>query len=172
MLTLSLLRHAKSSWDDPGLSDFDRPLAKRGVKAARRMGAFMAEKGLAPDLVLCSSAERARATLALVLPELPRAPHRVLFEDGLYLAEAGPLLKRLRRLPKGVRHVLLVGHNPGLEDLVLELVGKGSADELAALRAKFPTAALAVVEFEQKSWRDIEPGSGRLALFMTPARLA
>lgn len=172
MLTLSVLRHAKSSWDDPGQADVDRPLAKRGVKAARRMGAFMAEKGLAPDFVLCSSAERARATLALILPELSRAPHRVLFEDGLYLAEAGALLKRLRKIPKNARHVLLVGHNPGLEDLVLELAGKGPADELAALRAKFPTAALAVVEFEQKSWRDIEPGSGRLALFMTPARLA
>ena len=96
MLTLSLLRHAKSSWEDGSLKDFERPLAKRGESAAPRMGAFMAERGLAPQLILCSPAVRARQTLDLVLPHLAGDPS-VLYEDRLYLAAPSALLARLRR---------------------------------------------------------------------------
>jgi phosphohistidine phosphatase len=172
MLTLSLLRHAKSSWDDASMRDFDRPLAKRGVKAASRMGAFMAAQGLSPNLILCSTAERARATLALVLRELDAEEADVRFEDGLYLAEANALRARIGGIGASVKHALLVGHNPGLQSLAVSLAGTGPARDLAKLAAKFPTGGLAVLTFEVPEWSGVGAGSGRLALFMTPRRLS
>jgi phosphohistidine phosphatase len=171
MVTLSLLRHAKSSWDDPGLDDIDRPLAERGKKAAPRMGAYMAEHGIAPDLILSSPSVRTRQTLDLVLPKLASTPP-VTLEDGLYLATALALLKRVRKLKPSVRHVMVVGHDPGLHDLAVELAGSGDPADLQALAAKFPTAGLAVIVFEASAWQGVEPGAGRLVLFMTPRRLA
>jgi phosphohistidine phosphatase len=171
MLTLSLLRHAKSSWDDPGLEDFDRPLAERGQKAAPRMGAYMAGHGIAPDLILSSPSVRTRQTLDFLLPKLPSTPP-VTFEDGLYLASAATMLKRVRKLKPSVRHVMVVGHDPGMHDLAVELAGSGDPADLQALGAKFPTAALAVIAFEVGAWPGVGPGAGRLVLFMTPRRLA
>ena len=113
MLTLSLLRHAKSSWDDASLEDFDRPLAERGKAAAQRMGAYMAAQGIAPELILCSTAVRARQTLDLVLPHLSVAP-TVVHEAALYLAAASVLLARVRKIDAKVGHVMLIGHDPGM----------------------------------------------------------
>lgn len=172
MRTLSLLRHAKSSWDDPVLDDFDRPLSERGRRDAPRMGAFMAERGLIPDLVLCSSARRTRETLDLVLAPLGRPDIAVTFSRDLYLAPAEALLNALRGCDAGRRHVLLVGHDPGLSELCAELAGSGPRDDLAAMASKFPTAGLAVVDIEAPDWRALGLGQGRLRLFMTPKRLA
>src|SRR5262249_29231195 len=145
MLTLSLLRHAKSSWADARLKDIDRPLNARGEDAAPLMGAFMAREKLSPDLILCSPAERTRQTLELVLAYLEPAPE-VVSEAGLYLASPGGMLKRLRKLARKIRHVMIVGHNPGLHALAQQLVGdEGEAESLEALAAKFPTAGLAVI---------------------------
>jgi phosphohistidine phosphatase len=170
MLTLSLFRHAKSNWDDAGVKDFDRPLAKRGQAAAPRMGAFMATRGLAPELILCSPAVRTRQTLDLALPSLPDGP-TVVYEEGLYLAAATLLLARLRRIDAKVRHAMIVGHDPGLHGLALELAGSGDAEEMQALAAKFPTAGLAVISFSVDEWASVGPGTGRLEVFMTPKRL-
>jgi phosphohistidine phosphatase len=170
MLTLSLLRHAKSSWDDSSLDDFDRPLARRGEAAAPRMGRFMAQQGLTPDLALCSSAARARQTLDLVLPHLERRPE-VVYEDGLYLAAPSAMLARLNRVDAGVPHVLVVGHDPGMQGLALELAGDGDPRLLQAIAAKFPTAGLAVIRFAARSWARIGRGAGRLVLFATPKSL-
>ena len=171
MLTLSLLRHAKSSWDDPSLQDFDRPLSKRGENAAPRVGAYMAANGLAPDLVLCSPAVRARQTLDLVLPNLAGGP-TVAYEESFYLAAPSVLLARLRRIEAKVRHVLIVGHDPGMQGLALELSGAGEAGTLQAVAVKFPTAGLAVIRFKTRDWSKIGPGKGRLELFVTPKMLA
>jgi phosphohistidine phosphatase len=176
MLTLTLLRHAKSSWDEPGLDDYDRPLAKRGKKAAPQMGAALAAMGLRPDLVLCSGAVRARATLDLVLGKLGAPVPEVGYDDALYMAAPDALLARLQRVGRGAagetpRHVMLVGHNPGLEELALLLVGSGARDDTARMTAKFPTAAAAVIGFNADSWAGIEPGSGRLEHFLTPKQL-
>ncbi|KAB2912050.1 MAG: histidine phosphatase family protein [Hyphomicrobiaceae bacterium] len=170
MLTLSLLRHAKSNWDDVGLKDFDRPLAKRGEAAAPRMGAYMAAHGLMPELILCSSAVRARQTLDLVLPSLADSP-TITYEDGLYLASASALLARIRRIDAKVKHALVVGHDPGMHGLALELAGSGNAKMLEALATKFPTAGLAVITFNVQRWSQVKAGAGRLACFMTPKRL-
>jgi phosphohistidine phosphatase len=139
MLTLSLLRHAKSSWDDASLKDFDRPLSERGENAAPRVGAYMAAQGLAPEFVLCSPAVRARQTLDLVLPHLGAGP-TVVYEDRFYLAAPSVMLARVRKIEAKVRHVLIVGHDPGMQGLALELAGSGDAETLRSLGANFPPA--------------------------------
>lgn len=172
MLTLSLLRHAKSSWDDVDLDDFERPLSKRGASAAPQMGRAIRDLKLKPDLVLCSAAVRTRATVALVLLELgPPAPE-VRYDDGLYLAAPKVILGHIRKVDKGVRNLLVVGHNPGMHALALELAGVAKREDMAELATKFPTAALASMTFDLSSWRDVAAGLGHLVVFMTPRNLA
>ncbi|MDZ4791139.1 MAG: histidine phosphatase family protein [Hyphomicrobiales bacterium] len=170
MKTVSLFRHAKSSWEDKRLKDFDRPLAPRGEKAAERMGAYMAAKSVAPDLMLCSSSVRTRATLKLAGKKMVSA--KTLHEDALYHASAGAMLTMLRALPPSVAHVMIVGHNPGLHALVLDLFGSGAREEILAAARKFPTAALAQIEFDIAQWRRLGVGDGRLTRFIIPKALA
>jgi phosphohistidine phosphatase len=167
--TLLLLRHAKSSRDDPELADFDRPLADRGRRDAPRMGRWMRQAGQSPELVLCSDARRARETWA-ALSETLGSPAPVLFERGLYMARAKAILHRLQRLAGTVGSVLVIGHNPGLEEAALDLAD-GAGDSYARLRRKFPTCALARLEFAAETWDRLQPGSGRLTVFKTPADL-
>jgi phosphohistidine phosphatase len=174
MLTLLLLRHAKSSWEVPALADYDRPLAKRGQKAAPRMGAEIGALGLNPDLVLCSGAARTRETLALVLGAIGAPPREVVYDDAIYMAPPTQLLTVLRGLPAGPdapSTVMVVGHNPGLEELAELLVGSGDEELRELLEEKFPTGALAVITFDTARWGDIAPGTGTLTRFVTPARL-
>jgi phosphohistidine phosphatase len=170
MLTLSLLRHAKSSWDDPGIEDFDRPLSERGREAAPRMGRFMAKHGIVPELILCSSSVRTRQTLDLVLPHLSPRP-KVAYEDAIYLAAASVLLQHVRKDAGKARHVMVVAHDPGMHQLATELAGSGDPALIEALAGKFPTAGLAVIDFEAQAWAKVRRGAGRLRLFMTPKRL-
>lgn len=166
MKTLILLRHAKSDWDDPDLADHDRPLADRGREAAPKMGAWLKAYGPVPDLVLCSTAVRARQTLDLVLEAWGAAPP-VRHDRGLYLVGPEGVLARLRRAPDDAAVVMIVGHNPDLELLARRLSAKGDAAVLARLGAKYPTAGLAVIELPAGRWADAGPG-GRLVAFETP----
>ncbi len=167
--TVLLLRHAKSSREDPEVADFDRPLTRRGQRDAPRLGKWMHETGHKPDLVLCSDAKRARETWA-GLAETLQSAAPALFERGLYMANAKALIHRLHRLAGNVGSVLVIGHNPGLEDTARALAdGKGEA--LERMRRKFPTAALARLDFDLEDWRNLEPGSGRLSHFVTPTEL-
>lgn len=168
MLTLLLLRHAKSSWDDPKLGDHERPLAKRGVKDAPKIGAFIAEYELKPDLVLCSDAVRTRATLTLILPEWAGPPPEMRFEEDLYLAPPSDLVAAIHAVPAKIHTLMLIGHNPGLHAVALELVGAGDRKLIAGLAKGFPTASLAVLTFESDTWSDIRTGTGRLRNFITP----
>ncbi len=171
MLTLILLRHAKSSWDTPGEDDFARGLAPRGRAAAPRMGEEMRRLSLKPHTVLCSPAVRTRDTLALVLPYLDPAPANVHFEDDLYLASGQRIHDRLRRLANDCPAALVIGHNPGLHNLALTLAEPSDDPRLSAMRDKFPTAALAVFTFQTPEWRQIKPQTGRLVHFATPRGL-
>lgn len=170
MRQLILLRHAKSSWDDPGLPDHARPLNARGRRAAAVMAAVMRDLGLAPDLVLVSSARRTLQTLEALAP-LPDSPI-VEPMDDLYLATWQRMLDTLRGLPETVRSVLVIGHNPGLHDLALALAGpdameRGTAPGTARLAENFPTAALA--EFSVAlPWRSLAQGQARLLRFIAP----
>ena len=170
MLTLTLFRHAKSSWDFPNLDDFDRPLNERGEKAAPRMAAFLAENDLVPDLVLCSSSQRTRQTLHLALPSWKPKP-KIDYSEALYHATAPTMLAILRDTPAKAKHVMIIGHNPGMESFATQLIGSGDKKDRMAIATKFPTAAAAVIAFDAKSWADIETGRGALQLFMTPRQL-
>jgi phosphohistidine phosphatase len=166
MLRLLLLRHAKSDWGDPSLPDHDRPLATRGRKAAERMGDHLRTESLAPDLVLCSSARRTRETFE----RLGLDAVEIGFEDELYGAPGDALLSRLQRLPDSVGDVLLIGHNPGVQDLAMALAGPDLGEGAVRLREKFPTGALAVFEV-QGTWSGFSPGRARLASFVVPREL-
>jgi phosphohistidine phosphatase len=172
MLTFSLLRHAKSSWDDPGLDDHDRPLSPRGESAAAAMGAYLADQKLIPDLILCSDAVRTRETLKRVLPHFGAARPEIVFEPELYLASEATMLAVLQKTKANFRNVLMIGHNPGTQALAMELAANGSRRDIANMGIKFPTCGLAVFTFEGEDWRKIKPAGGRLRLFQTPKRLA
>jgi phosphohistidine phosphatase len=161
---LALLRHAKSSWSDAHLDDHDRPLAPRGRRAATRVGLYMRQQRIAPDLVLCSSATRARQTLDL-LDVAPNA--EVLVEDELYGATATVLVARLRHVGDNNRSVLLVGHNPGIQDTAISL-----ARNPEALTDKFPTAALADLLLPNAAWKELRPGIARLQALVVPRKLS
>jgi phosphohistidine phosphatase len=167
MLTLSLLRHAKSSWKDTSLPDHDRPLNARGTVEAPLIGKVMAEHGLDPDLVLCSTARRTRDTLDLVLPQLKTEP-KVTYEDGLYHGTPAEMLALLRGVGAGAGQVLLVGHNPEIQTFALNLIGSGPRQLKDWLEAKFPTAGLVVIRFPAGAWSDVAVNSGRLELFLSP----
>jgi len=172
MRQLLLLRHAKSSWDDAAMPDRDRPLNARGRRAAAAMRHAMHDLGLAPDVVLVSTARRTLETLDALEPwdDTP------LIEplDSLYLANPMQLIAALHGVAETVRSVLLIGHNPGLHDLAISLAGpqamRGGGEAERALDAGFPTGALA--EFVVAgSWWDLREGGGRLVRFLTPAML-
>jgi phosphohistidine phosphatase len=165
---LLLLRHAKSAWPD-GIPDHDRPLATRGLKAAPLMGSYMAREALISDLVLVSTARRTQETWALVGAELPASIERRDVGE-IYEAPAERLAAVIRATDASVQTLLLVGHNPGFQDLALQLAGVGEADGLARLREKFPTGALAVIDFAV-GWQDVTEGSGRLERLVVPRSL-
>ena len=169
MKTLYLLRHFKSSWKDKSLEDFDRPLGKRGRRAAALMAGYVAGAGIGPAQILCSPSRRTRETLERMLESFGGAvPTR--FEKGVYLAEAPALLRRLRRLGD-TASVMVIGHNPGLETLAKVLVGSGEQAPRARLASKFPTGALAVLSAEIRNWRELEAGCARLDAFVCPRDL-
>ncbi|GGC58561.1 phosphoglycerate mutase [Siccirubricoccus deserti] len=180
MRQLMLLRHAKSSWDDPGLPDHARPLNARGRRAAAAIAQAMQELRLSPDIVLVSSARRTLQTLEALTP----------FEDGaliepmdaLYLAPWARLLEAIQAVPETARSLLVLAHNPGLHELALALAGAGAqagthagaagrpSRDLQRLTEGYPTGALA--EFTiASSWRQLEPGGGRLVRFLAPRDL-
>jgi phosphohistidine phosphatase len=160
---IDLLRHAKSSWDDPELADHDRPLTARGRRAATRIGRHLRAAGVEPDLILCSTARRARDTLALL--ELAGV---VSVEGELYGASSELLLERLRETADDVHSLLLVGHNPGIQGLAGLLAAEDPRRE--QLDEGFPTAALATLRFDG-GWRALRPGSCELVAFVKPREL-
>jgi phosphohistidine phosphatase len=170
MLTLSLLRHAKSSWSNPALPDRERPLATRGVTDAPLMGKAMAERGIDPELVLCSSARRTRDTLDLVLPEL-RVEPKIVYVDALYHASPEQMLELLHGIQPGANRVMLVGHNPEIQAFALDLVGSGPKHFRDRLKTKYPTAGLAVINFVSGLWTSVSVNSGTLNLFLSPKDL-
>jgi phosphohistidine phosphatase len=172
MKRLYLLRHAKAVQAEPALEDHDRALAVRGMHDASAMARYMRKNGFIPDLILSSGAARTRQTTELVLHELEA---RTDYRDSLYLAEAEKIMGLVQAAPQSVTGVLVVGHNPGLEDLAnllaREPVRRKERVRRDVLEEKFPTAALAVLEFDIEKWRDIRPGEGALLDFVRPKDL-
>ncbi len=165
---LVLLRHAKSAW--PDVPDRERPLAPRGQRDAAAAGRWLRKSGCVPDRVVCSTARRARETWDLAADKL-RAQPQVAFEQRVYGASAEELLALARTTPSQARTLLIVGHDPAMHELTLELAGAepgGQSDALGRARLKFPTAAIAVLAFTGP-WGKLTAGQARLAEFVTPA---
>ena len=161
-----LLRHAKSSWKS-GVPDHERPLAGRGRRAAKAISRHVREQAVEPGLVLCSTARRARETLERIEPALGSPAVRI--ERSLYGASSDVLLDRLRAVPDEVGSVMLIGHNPGLQELALNLARP--AANVQELRAKYPTAALVMLAVTAPSWHLIEPGTAEVVGFVRPRDL-
>ncbi|OYY79523.1 MAG: histidine phosphatase family protein [Sphingomonas sp. 28-62-20] len=170
MKTLTLLRHAKSGWDDPVARDFDRVLNERGQRAAALIGRHMRALGLRYDSVLASPAIRVVQTLDHLVPAYGSMAEPI-WERRIYLASSATLLDLVHALAADEDRVLLVGHNPGLEDLVLTLAADDGSVARSAVEIKFPTASLAEIAFDVADWRDIDAGSGTLTRFVRPRDL-
>ncbi len=170
MKRLYVLRHAKSSWSAPGLDDLDRPLNGRGRRSGALLADYCRERDVRPSLVLCSTAERARQTLELVLPGLGDSV-RVVNDARLYGAGTEGVLAILRAVADAERSVMVVGHNPDLHGLVMLLAARGEGDVLTRARAAFPTGALATLDVPGRTWRALGPGSCTLTAFVVPREL-
>jgi phosphohistidine phosphatase len=172
MKRLTVLRHAKSGWDDPVARDFDRGLNQRGRLAAKRVGEFAREPGLDVDFIIASPAVRVTQTLDIFLPaaKLDRIePH---WDRRVYLASSVTLMDCLSDLGDDINHVLMAGHNPGLEDLILELVpADGSSPLRTMIEDNFPTGALATIELDIAGWKEIKESSGKLVSLALPRQL-
>jgi phosphohistidine phosphatase len=170
MKTLTLLRHAKSGWDDPITRDFDRPLNRRGRRAARAVGEEMRARGLAFDRVIASPARRVVETIEEV--ETAFGPLAAAQSQSLYLASTETLLELIRATDDAAEHLLLVGHNPGLELLALCLSG-GSDDALlrGEVEVKYPTGTLAEITLAVEHWREVDIATGRITRFIRPRDL-
>jgi phosphohistidine phosphatase len=167
---LFLLRHTKSNWGTPGEDDFDRPLAKRGRKAAQMMAEYFRTSGIRPETVLCSPAKRTRETFELIAKSLGKPT--ITYDLCLYEASAYTLMVRLAELSDDTATVLLIGHNPGLERLALDLAEVSPANSaLAKMHTKFPTGALAELTVLVGSWGELGTGTCRLDNFVRPIDL-
>ena len=169
MRTLYVLRHAKSDWGDASLRDFDRPLNGRGRKSAKAMGHELRERGLTPDLVLLSPSARTTETLARVEEGFGASFEKV-EESSIYLAENEALVALIRNAPAKSERLMIVGHNPGMHELVL-LLANGPRDLREEAAAKFPTGAMAEISFDVGDWSDVTPGSGFIRSFLKPREL-
>jgi phosphohistidine phosphatase len=169
MKTLTVMRHAKSSWGDAGLNDFDRPLNARGRKAAAEIGKELRHRGIRFDAVIASPAMRVRETLT-DLASGYGADFDVRFDPRIYEAMVDHLLTIVREISEDVSAPLLVGHNPGLQNLVLELAREDS-NRRHHLEAKFPTAAVAILHLPARHWQDVETSSAEIAGLILPKEL-
>lgn len=170
MKKLTLVRHAKSSWDNPNLGDFDRPLNPRGWKAARRVGRELKLRDAKFDFGIASPAARVRETIDGLIEGYGQPDFEIRFEPKIYDASVGTLLDLIRALPSTAGAVLLVGHNMGLEQLIVGLAREADALRERVAR-KFPTAAVAVLDLPAEHWHDVEPGSGMIVEVIIPKQL-
>ena len=171
MKRLTLLRHAKSSWDEPVARDFDRPLNARGIRGADLMGRFARDRDMAFDHLISSPAVRCVETIDHFIESYGHSLETE-WDRRIYLAPAGTLVDVINDLPPECEHVLMVGHNPGMEDLILMLVpDDGSSPLRDEVERKFPTAALAVIDLAVDDWADVTKNQGRLTAFTRPRDL-
>ena len=172
MKTLILMRHAKSSWEAGQIADHDRILSERGRETAPAMGQWLKSQKLKPDLVLCSTAARVSETLALLQPSLPAdTPVKAL--EALYMALPREILTVLAKVKEKdkVETLMVIGHNPGIGSLAHWLAGQGDKRALERMRDKFPTAGIAVIDFDIAAWKELDGEQGTLRQFMTPKDL-
>ena len=162
MKELYLVRHAKSSWSDSRLSDFERPLNKRGKKDAPLMGQRLSDLSICPDLVIASSAKRARKTARIICRRIGYGKERIILTDTLYTSELGQLLEIIRSTGSKINSLALVGHNFVITDLAQWLTGKAIGN--------IPTCGIVSIAFDIKDWQQVDEQSGRLVFFDYPKK--
>jgi phosphohistidine phosphatase len=171
MKRLFLMRHAKSDWAaGSDVADFERPLSRRGHRAAPVMGRYMRRHKLIPALTLCSTARRAIETWEGLAPQL-KTSAPMMSSKQLYLAAPGEILKQIQGLTDDMESAMIIGHNPGLHSLALRLTGRGDAESRHRLATKYPTGALVILDFPVAHWRDLAAGEGELSRFVAPRHL-
>ncbi|WP_350334860.1 SixA phosphatase family protein [Coralliovum pocilloporae] len=171
MLRLMLLRHAKSSWTGTTQTDFDRTLNERGRRSAALMGHHLSDHRLVPERILCSSAQRCRETLAGLLPYFSSAMD-IDVSRPLYDAMDDDYIDHIHAFGGNARSLMLIGHNSATQDTALSLIGSGNPELIEQMNAKFPTAGIAVIDFDKTAWSTITASSGRLVAFFRPRDLA
>jgi phosphohistidine phosphatase len=171
MRRLMLLRHAKSDWSSPGMPDRERPLNARGATDARTMGVYFARHALVPERILCSPAERTRQTAVALVKGWPAAVE-IAYSERLYEATPETIISLVRAVAPEVHGLLVIGHNPGLHEATRMLIASGDIEQRERLHEKFPTAALAVIDFPIDAWSKLHRQSGRLDRFVTPRWIA
>jgi len=171
MLKLLLLRHAKSSWDNPDYSDHQRPLNNRGLKAAPKVGKYIVKQEITPKLVLSSTATRARQTTQLVTEQFNDEIETRFIDDLYGFSGFHTPLNIIRDNGDQQSPLMVVGHNPTMEVLAAELTGAGNSAARALMHVKYPTAALAVIDFDIPRWADLQTGIGTLVRFIRPRDL-
>lgn len=163
MKTLTLVRHAKSSWSHPGLADLQRPLNRRGQRDAPRMGSRLAAQHIRPQIIVSSPAVRAMTTAEVIASELDTQPAEVIIDKRVFHAYSGQLLDVIRDFDASLHHVMLVGHNPGLTNLVEQLAQAGISN--------IPTCGIVVISFSLDHWREVSDGTGEVLLFDYPKNI-
>lgn len=170
MKTVILMRHAKSSWSDPGLDDHDRPLNKRGRKSAPVMAKWLKEQGLLPDRILCSSSRRTQETVERMREEVPSLPEAEITE-ALYHASPDVILEQLQQLPGDCTRALVLGHEPTMSSALLLLDSSATSPGLYRAYEHYPTAAIAVLEADVADWRELKAGRAKFTSFAVPREL-
>ena len=170
MPRLLLLRHAKSSADDIGIADVDRPLSPRGRRSAALVGEHISRHHLVPDRILCSAARRTRETLASLLPQLA-GETEIRLTRALYEPTRGTYQDVIAAFGAAAPTLMVIGHNPSMQEVASTLIGAGNPALAAEVSSKFPTAGLAVIDFDFAAWRDLKAGTGRIVAFYRPRDL-
>ncbi len=168
MKSLLLFRHAKSDWGDPDLKDFDRPLNERGEKSAARMGRWMKENHIQPEWIVCSTAKRAQQTLQCLRKHLDIPDTLIIHEDRIYMADVATLLDIMAQCPEDMDHIMLIGHNPTLDELLYYLCGPNVP--LSAKGKLMATATLAQVSLPD-DWQQLAPECGKLQQIARPGEI-
>jgi phosphohistidine phosphatase len=167
MKSILILRHAKSDWNNPSLSDFNRPLNKRGLKDAPRMGQVLKTTSIMPDLIVSSPSMRTKATVELAMPESIYTGD-ILWIDSLYGGGFYDILNALHSVPDTLSRPMIVGHNPGVEETVSLLLSPQGQSPTTHAHIRIPTAGLAYLDAHVETWRDLKPGSCVLRWFLIP----
>jgi len=170
MKQLAIFRHAKSDWGNPGQTDFERPLNKRGRKAAKKVGRVLREQGFACDQIVCSPATRAKETVERFEKGYESLP-ALSFEPRLYMCSTGTLIEVINALPDEAQTVMIVGHNPGFHDIVLRMTKSDGNGYREKVGANYPTGAFALIHFPVECWADVDPSSGEIRQVIFPREL-
>ena len=170
MKTIFLLRHAKSKWGDPNISDFDRPLADRGIKSAKKIGKYLKKKNYTPNVVYCSSALRAKQTCECI-NRIIKKKKNIIYKKDLYMSDSGTFIKFLKNTKDKYNSAMIISHNPGIENFAIEMIQNKDNEIYDNINAKYPTGGLVIIKLKNSNWSKLKFESGEVCEFIKPREL-